>query len=818
MFKSRFARLAEVLLLVLYFGVTANAMEKSELLANQRERLLLDFNWRFHLGDSCEKRRDFNFGTPHMFGLATMNLLKVVQDDFNDSNWQQINLPHDWVVELPFDSTADKGHGFKPTGREFPQNNIGWYRKVFDISNEDLGKRISIEFDGVFRDSYVWLNGFLLGRNMNGYNYFNYDVSDCINYGGKNVLAVRVDATFQNGWWYEGGGIYRHVWLAKTNPIHVARNGTFVVSQVSEGDGLITAETKIANEADEAAFVELESSIENSDGKTIDRNVISKIMIKPWDQTKLSCKMNITNATLWSPESPILYKLVSIVKKDDGSVLDRYETVFGVRTISYDHEKGFFLNGKNIFLKGTCNHQDHAGVGTALPDRLQYYRIELLKEMGSNAIRTSHNTSAPEFLEACDRLGILVMEENRTMGSNPEILGNVQDLVSRDRNHPCIVMWSLGNEEEAIEGNVYGERIAKTMMRKIRELDPTRPITMAMNKFWGTGISNVVDIQGINYHHKDVDIFRQTFPNKPVIMSEDGSAHSTRGIYEIDPNKGYMSAYGDTHSGSGSTAIENLQFYSKRPWLIGTFVWTGLDYRGEPTPSQWPAINSHFGIMDTCGFPKDDFFFYQAWWGDKTVLHLLPHWNWVGKEGQEIDVRCFTNCEEVELFLNGESLGKKIVTDVNDVRWKVKYEPGALAVKGYKNGKQIAQTSVETTGEPASVTLSADRTTINADGEDISIVRVEIRDDKGKLCPTAENLVKFTVIGSGKIIGVGNGNPASHEPDKASQRKAFSGLCQVIVQGTKTPGDIKLTAQSDGLAGTDITIKAQKCPLRPAVP
>jgi len=802
------------ILLTLCFVCTAiGAPEANE---NPRQRLLMDFNWRFHLGNASEQKQDFDFGADRMFAKV-MTRLKVLGEDFNDGDWQKINLPHDWVVELPFDPCAEMNHGFKPTGRAFPANSIGWYRKVFDIPADELGKQMSLEFDGVFRDCYVWLNGFLLGRNQSGYNSFSFDITDYVNYGGKNVLVLRVDATNQEGWFYEGGGIYRHVWLTKTNPLHIAHWGTFVTSDVQNSYATVTAQAKIVNENDEKAAIKLESYIEDANGKILVKKIISSGTIEPWSQNQLSCKMKIKDVKLWSLESPYLYKLVSIIKQN-GKILDRYETPFGIRTISFDADKGFSLNGKQIFIKGTCNHQDHAGVGLALPDSIQYYRIKKLKEMGCNAYRTSHNPPTPELLEACDRLGMLVLDETRTMGTSPEILGQLESMVLRDRNHPSIIMWSLGNEEKSIQGKDYGLRIGKTMVRAIKNLDSTRPITMGMDDGFGKGISDVIDIQGFNYRQHFVDGFRKDRPKTPILMSEDASTLCTRGIYANDETKGYMTSYDENAPMWGYTTIPCFKFYAQRPWIIGTFMWTGFDYRGEPTPYKWPCISSHFGIMDTCGYPKDNFFYYQAWWGDKTVLHIFPHWNWAGKEGQDIDVRCFTNCSEVELFLNGKSLGKQSVAEYNDVRWNVKYEPGTLLAKGYKDGKEIAQAKVETIGSPAKISLVPDRESINADGEDVAMVRVEIRDAQDRICPLADNLIKFEISENGKIIGVGNGDPSSHESDKASQRKVFNGLAQVIVQSGKTAGDIKLTAQSDGLPQTEIIIKAQQCPLRQAVP
>ncbi len=468
-------------------------------------------------------------------------------------------------------------------------------------------------------------------------------------------------------------------------------------------------------------------------------------------------------------------------------------------------------------VKGTCNHQDHAGVGSALPDRVQYYRIQRLKDMGCNAYRTSHNPPTPELLDACDQLGMLVMDETRLFSSSSEGLSQLERLVRRDRNHPCVILWSVGNEEP-VQATERGQRIAATMKHLIRELDTTRPVTEAMNGGWGKGVSNVVDVQGFNYEKNgNTDQFHKDFPAKPCIGSEEASTFCTRGIYENDKERGYISAYDVNRPSYGCGAEEWWTYYSARPWIAGAFVWTGFDYRGEPSPYSWPCISSHFGIMDTCGFPKDNFFYYQAWWTEKPIVHVLPHWNWRGKEGTPIEVWVHSNCEEIELQLNGTSLGRKSMPRNSHLEWQVPYAPGTLVARGFNGGKAVAEERVETTGEPAGVKLTPDRSTINADGEDVSVVTVSVRDAQGRLVPVAENQVTFTVEGPGKIIGVGNGNPSSHEPDKGSQRRVFNGLAQVIVQSQKQGGEIVLAARADGLQTATVTIHVAAVTPRPCV-
>ncbi len=723
-------------------------------------------------GNAGDADKDFGFGKVNSFAKAG-EAAGPAAGDFDARAWRMVNLPHDWVVELGFDKIADKGHGFKPVGRAFPENSIGWYRKEFQIPKEDLGRRISIQFDGAFRDSIVWVNGHYMAQQESGYSPFRYDITDVINYGGKNSVAVRCDATQSEGWFYEGAGIYRHVWLEKTSPVHVAPDGVFVTTVVGKNNATVTARVSVINEGREPATVSVESAIVDAEGKEVGKIGSSDLKLEKGKTQEVSPQVDFMQPRLWSLEDPYLFKVVTTVKSGD-TVVDRVETAFGIRTIEFDAEQGFLLTGHRVEIKGTCNHQDHAGIGAALPDRMQYYRVERLKEMGCNAIRTSHNAPTPELLEACDRLGMLVMDENRLMGTSPVLMDYLKGQVLRDRNHPSVIIWSIGNEEGRIQGTDVGARIARTMQDAVHELDPTRKCTVAMNGQWGKGFSNVIDVQGFNYKHQgNIDQFRKSHPAMPEIGTEESSAVTTRGIYVDDKERGYLSAYDIHEPGWGSTAEDWWTFYDARPFIAGAFVWTGFDYRGEPTPYSWPCINSHFGIMDTCGFPKDNFYYYQAWWTDKPMVHLLPHWNWKGSEGKEIDVWAHSNCDEVELFLNDASLGRRQMKKNSNLEWKVKYAPGTLLARGYKDGKEIATEKVETTGEPAAVKLSADRTTINGDGEDVSVVTVEVLDEKGRHVPTAGDEIGFEISGPGKIVGVGNGDPSCHEADQYVAGKSY---------------------------------------------
>jgi beta-galactosidase len=821
----------------------------------ERQRLLLDDGWRFTLNDAPDAGTIFDFPEAHDLSkarpadiaaepaleaawpdAAAINLganVSFVQPGFDDSQWRLLDLPHDWVVELPFDQRGDVNHGFKAIGPKIG-NTIGWYRRSFNLPAEDKGRTLWVEFDGVYRNSVVWLNGHCLGREPSGYSSFWYDISKAANFGGANELVVRVDATRTEGWFYEGAGIYRHVWLVKTDPVHVDHWGTFVTSDVEGPNAIVTARTTVRNDLDSTVKCQVVSTVVDADGKTIVEGKSVVLTVAARSQSEIGQALRVPHVNLWSLDTPYMYKLLTTVQVG-GQVTDSgYQTPFGVRTIRFDPNDGFFLNGQRVEIKGTCNHQDHAGVGTALPDRLQYFRVEKLKEMGSNADRTSHNDPTPELLDACDKLGMLVMDEHRLIGMTPEILGQLRRQVMRDRNHPSVFIWSIGNEEPT-QGSDLGTAIGVAMENVVHQLDPTRLCTQAMNNSWGRGLSDVIDVQGFNYLRQGgggrrgpltqpvsayhaMDVYHAAYPNRPAIGTEEASTLSTRGIYANDKVRGYMSAYDLNYPGWGTTADMWWPYYLARPWAAGAFVWTGFDYRGEPTPYRWPCISSQFGIMDTCGFPKDNFYYYEAWWTDKPVLHLLPHWNWAGKEGQPIDVWCFSNYPSVELFLNGTSVGKQEMPVNGHLEWKVPYAPGTLEARAYKGDQVVATTQVRTTGAAAKIILTPDRATISADGRDVSVLSVAVADAKGLTVPTAGNLVKFTISGGGKIIGVGNGEPSSHEADKASQRSAFAGLCMAIVQSGQQPGPITLTAESDGLAPATITLQAVEGTPTPSVP
>jgi len=819
---SLFAALAIVCLHVC--GSAAPAMGA----AAARQRLLMDANWRFTLNDPADAGQIFEFpegrdlvkahsgDATREASLATQrsdpvatNLgasVSFVQPRFDDSAWRTLDLPHDWCVELPIVEAGQNSHGSHEIGPTLG-NTIGWYRRRFDLPAENKGSEMWIEFDGVYRNSIVWLNGHCLGRSASGYASFWYEISRYANCGGSNELVVRVDATRPESWFYEGTGIYRHVWLVKTAPVHIAHWGTFVTSTIWGENATVTARATVRNDAAEPADIDVTQTLIDAEGKTVAGQSSRGIKLTPGEEREISLDLPVYKARLWSPDAPNLYKLQTTIS-ENGATLDSFDTSTGIRTLNFDPDQGFFLNGKHLEIQGVCNHQDHAGVGSALPDRLQYFRVEKLKEMGANAYRTSNYDPTPELLDACDKLGLLVMDEHREMGVDDERLAQLRRLVMRDRNHPSVFMWCLGNEESVIQGSPLGAQIATVMQNLVHSLDPTRPCTAAMNNSWGRGISNVIDVQGFNYLRQgDMDAFHKTFPAKPMIGTEEASTFGTRGAYTDDRAKSWESAYDVDAPRSGSTAEHWWSYYLNRPYLAGAFVRTGFDYRGEPTPYRWPAVGSQYGIMDTCGFPKDEFYYYQAWWTEKPVLHLLPHWNWPGQEGQAIDVWCYSNLPEVELFLNGRSQGRMSMPPVGHLSWKVLYSPGVLEAKAYKGGEFAAATRVETAGAPAKIMLTPDRLTIDADGRDVTQITVAVTDAQGLTVPVASNLIHFVISGGGKLIGVGNGDPASHESDKDAQRHVFNGLCAAIVQAGRQAGVITVTATGEGLATATVMIQ-----------
>jgi beta-galactosidase len=792
---------------------------------SKRAKENFDFNWQFHKGDIAIKL----VVRVGQGGITDVNAPVINKKDtvidyadvrsatsFNPSDWKVVNIPHDWAVEGTF--VHDNSLGSQPACSGYLPVGVGFYRKEFEIPEADKGKKISIEFDGIFRNSTVWVNGHLLGNHQSGYTPSNYDLTDVLRYGneGKNVILVKVDATQPEGWWYEGCGIYRHVWLIKTDRLHVTRFGTYITTPtVSDAEATVNINTTLKNEYKTAKNIILVSKIVDKKGVILDIKSSTQL-ISPYEQKEISQKGAIKRPLLWSPETPNLYKVLTEVS-ENGNIVDTYETIFGVRTVEINRN-GVFLNGKLCPVKGTCNHQDFAGIGVALPNKINWYKLKLLKELGSNGYRCSHHPPTPELLDMCDSMGMLVLDENRHLSSSEENLKDWETTLYRDRNHPSIFMWSMENEE-AIQGTVMGARILETLVETTHRIDPSRKVTAAMNHARNDGgYADVLDVVGYNYGDKQLAYVKdhEKYPNRVEFCTEGTSFVSTRGEYETNWSKGYTSNSIIVQPDWGPYPGEDWADIVKYPYLGGLFVWTGFDYRGEPTPYQWPCVSSHFGFMDICGFPKDGYYAYKAAWDNKPVVHIFPHWNpikngtgWPGKDNDSIKVHCYTNCDEVELFLNGKSQGKKKAEPYKKLIWPVIYKPGKVEAKGYNAGKLVTNDIVETTSTPAQVTLKSDVSVLKSDGCDVAVIRVAIKDEKGRVVPIANNLVKFSIEGPGKIIGTGNGNPTSYEPDKACQRMAFNGYCLVLVQSDKMAGEIRLKSSSETLKGSEIVIKVE---------
>jgi len=786
--------------------------------ANSRpgKRVLFTQDWRFHLGDVANGQ----------------------DAGLDDAQWRQLDLPHDWSIEGEFSENAPSGTG----GGALP-GGLAWYRKTFTIPMTSKGKQVFVEFDGVYRNSEVWINGHYLGKRPYGYISFAYELTPHLIYGGgPNTIAVKVDNSQQpNSRWYSGSGIYRNVWLTTLDPVHVEQWGTYVTTpQVSAQSATVVIKTKVRNGSNSGAPVNLTTLIQDANGRVVARSVANAVAAKG-AHAEVSQTLKVSSPSLWSDDRPYVYKVVSQLQQG-GRVVDSYETPLGLRSFRFDVDKGFFLNGKPVKIRGVCNHHDLGSLGSAVNTRALERQLEMLKEMGVNGIRTSHNPPAPELLELTDKMGFIVMDEAFDMWKIEKTKfdyhldwdqwhkRDLEDMVLRDRNHPSIFIWSIGNEVmEQWNNNPAGGTIAKELGGIVRNLDPTRPITSATN---GVSRDNKVimegglDLVGTNYAQAKLPEFAKMFPGRPIIGAETTSALNTRGTYNLpsdkilrwprkwdevlrDGNPDFTcSAYDNSSAPWGSTHEETWKLVKKYDFFSGMYIWTGWDYIGEPTPYPWPAVSSYFGIIDLAGFPKDVYYMYQSEWTNKQVLHLFPHWNW--KPGQEVDLVTYFNADEVELFLNGRSLGtKRKQGDDMLVFWRVPFEPGVVKAVSRKHGQVVLTKEVRTAEEPAKIVLVPDRRTIKADGTDLSFITVKVVDRNGTVVPSADNLIKFKVIGDGAIVGVDNGYQASHESFKGKQRKAFHGMALAILQSKQKPGRIYLEATSDKLQAASVVINTR---------
>ena len=786
---------------------------------NVRETIRLDDGWKFAFGNAADPKKDFGCGTEYFNYLTKANSIHnegPYAANFNDSTWQEVKVPHDWVTILPYADVASHSHGYKTVGYKYPETSVGWYRKTINIPACDLGKHIALQFDGIFRNARVWFNGFYMGTEPSGYATQVYDVTEYVNYGGDNLICVRADATLEEGWFYEGAGIYRDAWLMKSAAVGVAPFGTFVYADLKQPYDKVTiyVETEVNNHSLTTQQCEVSHRLLDADGREVAKSESSTIMLRA-KQTLNSqlLTLNLNVPHLWSPADPYLYKVETTVKVD-GRVTDVYETTTGIRDIEFDADRGFLLNGQPLKLKGVNMHQDHAGVGAAIPDALQAWRIKQLKKMGCNAYRASHNPMTPALLDICDREGILVIDENRLTGINEEHLRLLERMIKRDRNHPSVILWSNGNEEWGMENTIQGTRIAAAMREYTHLLDPTRHSTIA--NAGGREMVKGLDVVGFNYIvQNDVDNQKKNNPTWKIVGTEETTGCGTRGWYFKDEKyPGRMVSLNRTMEQNYENIIERgWKFYDERPWAAGLFYWTGFDYRGEPNPLSYPAHDSEFGILDYCGFPKDEAYYLKSWWTDEPVLHIFPHWNLQGHEGEEVEVWAYSNCDEVELTVNGKKLGRQPMPRNGHLKWKATYQPGRVEATGYKNGKRILTKTIETTKAAAKVVLKADRHQIAADGQDMAIVNIELHDQKGRFVPNACPVLTFCLEGDANIIGCGNGDPSylgSDHPDKQPCHTfsipAFNGRAQVLIQSGKLPSTVTLKCTADGLKYGLLTI------------
>jgi beta-galactosidase len=825
-------RLQTIILLIAILLSFSCSQEKCK---EVRERASFNAEWKFSKGHN---------ETAHL-------------SNFDDSSWRMLDLPHDWAIEGPFDQQYDARTG------GLPIYGTAWYRKHFVIDSVHKGNSVTVEFDGVMNNAEVYLNGQKVGARPYGYIGFEIDLTHDIKFGEENVLAVRVDPKELSARWYPGAGIYRNVWLEIKNPVHIAHWGTYITTpEVSNAETQVNIETTIENKQNLKGKFYLETLVLDTLGNKV-AFAKSKVEFPGEVDVVVNQSLTIQNPKLWDLDTPYLYKVITSLKKS-GAVIDNYNTKFGVRTIEYAKDKGFLLNGKQVKFKGVCLHHDLGPLGSAVNYRATERQLEIMKSIGVNAIRTSHNPPSPEQLEICDKLGILVQVEafdewkiakvengyNKFWDEWHET--DLRDMIKRDRNHPSVVMWSIGNEIRE-QQKKYGGEVAKHLTEICHNEDPTRPVTAGFNNYpqcIKNGLADAIDLVGFNYKPTQYNNVLKKNPDYIVYGAETSSCVSSRGVYHL-PVKNY-----DKHESLQVTSYDivsppwaypqDFETYAQEtmPHSLGEFVWTGFDYLGEPTPyngkdnvthgkwgGDWPSRSSYFGIVDLCGFPKDRYYYYQSVWTKEPMVHILPHWNWEGAKHKTIPVYCYTNCDEAELFLNGKSLGKKVMgVDKTTIpaeftwwkkpettwdspyrlNWNVEYKPGELKVVAYKDGKVGAEKTIVTAGEPAQVKLIPDRKTIKADGYDLSFVTVRIEDKDGNFCPLADNLVQFKVDGPATIAAVGNGNAATTEPFQADYRKAFNGLCMLIIKSKiGESGTVKINATADSLKQNYVNIETK---------
>lgn len=773
-------------------------------------RTLLELGWRFHEGDVVTPEPADHNAT--YLSVKAGNARGAAAPVYDDSDWRDVRLPHDWAAEQPFVETANVSQGYRPRG-------IGWYRRTLRLDPADRGKTIELHFDGIATNATIWINGSVVAHNWSGYNSVYVDMTPFARFGDEtNVIAVRVDAQAREGWWYEGAGIYRHVWLVRRASVAIVSDGVHCdPRRDADGRWQIPVAVTLANIERAPARVTVEAVLVDPEGREI-ASAQAPVDVPVLDRAEASLRLDAPAPRLWSVETPTLYTVRSRVLRD-GAAVDERRVGIGFRTIRFDADKGLFVNDAPVKLKGVCLHQDHAGVGVAVPDALLRWRLERLKAMGCNAIRMSHNAPNAELLDWCDRMGFLVMDENRNFNPAPDYMDQLEWLVRRDRNHPSVILWSVFNEEP-MQGSEAGVEMVRRMAAAVHRLDGSRPVTAAMNgAFYDpVNVSSVVDVMGFNYYQGDYDKFHRLNPTKPMTSSEDTSAFETRGAFATDSAGHVITSY-DTEAASwGGTHRDTWKNIVERPFVAGGFVWTGFDYHGEPTPHAWPTISSFFGILDLCGFPKTAFDIHRAHWiDDAPVVAIAPHWTWPGREGQPIKVFVSSNAETVVLRLNGRELGVQKVDRVMGNEWTVPWASGRIEAIAMRGGKVVARAAHETAGPPVALRLTPARGVMAGDDEDCQPVTIDAVDARGRHVPTANLMTRFTVDGA-TILGVGNGDPNSHEPEQGNSRSLFNGLAQILVRAGRGRGTITLRATAPGLRAASLTIARADIAPRPQIP
>ena len=740
-----------------------------------------------------------------IYGFAKGGACKGPADtSFDDSEWEVVELPHDWVTKKEFVETGSPNQGYKERG-------VGWYRLRIGLEEEDREKQILLEFEGMSADAEIYVNGTILKRNYSGYNSFCVDMTDMANFGVvPNTIAIRVNASAWEGWWYEGAGIYRNVWLLKKSAVHIGYRGVYIKPEKQkENQWKLGLHVELENSFEWPKEVEIQHTIMAPDGTVVAEVKQEKIEVKGFEHKTVSTETMIDNPLLWDIENPNLYEVKTEIFYD-GERKDFQKHSTGFRTIELRAEDGFWLNGKNIKLKGFCNHQDHAGVGVAVSYNLQQFRVKKLKELGANAYRCAHNPD-PAILEICDREGMLVMEENRTFSSSKDTLEEMKGIVKNARNHPCVVLYSVFNEEP-LQGTRKGHQMAGQLQAAVKEVDDQRPVLGAFNGGYmeEEGAATILDAVGINYNPKRYDDFHEKYPNIPLMGSETASAFMVRGEYQTDHSSNVIDDYDSECALWGTTVRDTWRYVNERPFVAGSFVWTGFDYRGEPTPFEWPSVGTFFGTYDSCGFEKEACYLYKAFWKEEKMVHLVSPWTDEKMIGQKIPVMITTNCEEVRVYVNEKLLEEGRPDPYDQIMFKIPCERGILKVEGLQNGQVVAIDQQKTASQKAKIVIEPVETSIKTGGHDVAILNVKVIDKEGIVVPTADDLLQIKVE-NGVVIGTGNGNPNSHEPDVAPYRKAFHGLAQFIIkpeQDSEKPLSIKVFAE--GLEEAEVQIKLKK--------